>query len=112
MMTIAQLQSKLIIVLKSRELYKSSKMPSELLDYEIERAIDTINRCRNFTPSNDILYDEKYEYLIIPMCVSSLAKMGAEGETSHSENGVSRSYGTDNDYPKDLLSQIIPLIKM
>ena len=83
----------------------------DVLDYEIERAIATINRCRKFTPSNTILYDEKYEYLIIPMCINSLAKMGAEGEKSHSENGVSRSYGSDDDYPENLMSQIIPLIK-
>lgn len=111
MMTIAQLREKLIVVLKSRELYRDILMPNDVLDYEIERAIATINRCRNFTPSNSNLYDEKYGYLIIPMCVSSLAKMGAEGETAHSENGVSRTYGSDDDYPKKLISQIIPLIK-
>lgn len=86
-------------------------MTSDVLDYEIERAIGTINRCRRFTPSNDILYDSKYEHLIIPMCVSSLSKMGAEGEKSHSENGISRTYGSDDDYPNDLLKQIIPLIR-
>lgn len=111
MMTIAQLRDKLIPILKGRELYKPILMTDDVLNYEIERAIATINRCRRFTPSNTILYDEKYEYLILPMCVSSLAKMGAEGETSHSENGVSRSYGSDYDYPKNLMQQIIPLIK-
>lgn len=45
------------------------------------------------------------------MCVSSLSKMGAEGEKSHSENGISRTYGSDDDYPNDLLKQIIPLIR-
>lgn len=111
MMTIAQLRDKLIPILKGRELYKPILMTDDVLNYEIERAIATINRCRRFTPSNTILYDEKYEYLILPMCVSSLAKMGAEGETSHSENGVSRSYGSDYDYPKNLMQQIVPLIK-
>lgn len=111
MMTIAQLRDKLIPILKGRELYRPILMTNNVLDYEIERAIATINRCRRFTPSNTILYDEKYEYLIIPMCISSLAKMGAEGEKSHSENGVSRSYESDDDYPKNLVSQIIPLIK-
>lgn len=111
MMTIAQLRDKLIPILKGRELYRPILMTNNVLDYEIERAIATINRCRKFTPSNTILYDEKYEYLIIPMCINSLAKMGAEGEKSHSENGVSRSYGSDDDYPENLMSQIIPLIK-
>ena len=45
------------------------------------------------------------------MCVSAIAKIGAEGELSHSENGVSRTYTSANDYPKDLLQQIVPLVK-
>lgn len=110
-MTIAQLRDKLISVLTSRDLYKPTIMTNDYLDTEIELAIGTINSCRNFTPSDTILYDSKYEYLIIPMCVASLAKMGAEGETSHSENGISRGYGSDSDYPVKLISQIIPLIK-
>lgn len=81
------------------------------LQYEIERAIGEINRCRRFTPDNKRLYDEKYEYLIIPMIVSAIAKIGAEGQISHSENGVLRNYGSSSDYPKELISQIVPLIK-
>ena len=81
------------------------------LQYEIDRAIGEINRCRRFTPDKKRLYDEKYEYLIIPMIVSAIAKIGAEGQISHSENGVLRNYGSSNDYPKELLSQIVPLIK-
>ena len=81
------------------------------LMFEIERAIHEINRCRRFTPTDKKPYDLKYEYLIIPMCVAAIAKIGAEGQLSHSENGVLRNYGTSNDYPKELVSQIIPLIK-
>lgn len=81
------------------------------LQYEIDRAIGEINRCRRFTPDNKRLYDEKYEYLIIPMIVSAIAKIGAEGQISHSENGVLRNYGSSGDYPKELISQIVPLIK-
>ena len=40
------------------------------LQYEIDRAIGEINRCRRFTPDKQRLYDDKYEYLIIPMIVS------------------------------------------
>lgn len=81
------------------------------LQYEIDRAIGEINRCRRFTPDKTRLYDDKYEYLIIPMIVSAIAKIGAEGQISHSENGVLRNYGSSNDYPKELISQIVPLIK-
>ena len=81
------------------------------LQYEIDRAIGEINRCRRFTPTNDKKYDTKYEYLIIPMVVAAIAKIGAEGQTAHSENGVLRNYGSSDDYPKELVSRIVPLIK-
>ena len=81
------------------------------LTYEIERAIGEINRCRRFTPKQNVLYDIKYEYLIIPMCVASLAKIGAEGQMSHVENGITRMYGVGGDYPTELTRQIIPLVK-
>ena len=81
------------------------------LTYEINRAIAEINRCRRFTPTASKKYDAKYEYLIIPFCISAIAKIGAEGQTSHSENGVSRQYGSSMDYPKELVQQIVPLIK-
>lgn len=110
-MTNTQLQKTLRSVLKTRNLYNAEVMDSEYLKYEIDRAIGEINRCRNFTPSDTVLYDSKYEYLIIPMCVASISKIGAEGETSHSENGIVRYYSSGEDYPKELISQIIPLIK-
>lgn len=83
----------------------------EYLMFEINQAIATINRCRRFKPTEDKAYDPKYEYLIVPMCVSSLSKIGAEGQTSHSENGVTRYYDAGGEYPKALLQQIVPLIK-
>lgn len=103
-----KLLMKLKVVLKAREL---SDFSDDYLLIEIEQAIAEINRCRRFTPTNENLYDSKYEYLIIPMCVSSLAKIGAEGQLQHSENGVLRSYASSGDYPKDLTQQIVPLIK-
>lgn len=78
---------------------------------EVKSAIATINRCRRFNASNEVLYDEKYEDLIIPLCESSLAKVGAEGQTSHSENGIVRGYGNDGRYPSSILRTIRPLIK-
>ena len=96
------------VVLKARDFDDYSE---DYLLYEINQAIGMINKCRNFTPTNEKPYDKKYEYLIIPMCISSIAKIGAEGEIVHSENGIVRNYNTGDDYPKELISQIIPLIK-
>ena len=91
--------------------FDMTNMSDGFLKLEVTQAIGAINRCRNFTQTESKLYDSKYEYLIIPMCVSSIAKIGAEGQNSHSENGITRYYSSAGDYPKELLSQIIPLIK-
>lgn len=78
---------------------------------EITLAIGEINRCRRFTPTDKKLYDKKYEYLIVPMCIASLSKIGAEGQNAHTENGIQRVYGSSGNYPNELLRQIIPLAK-
>lgn len=78
---------------------------------EVREAIATINSCRRFVPTDDVLYPKKYESLIIPMCISALAKIGAEGQTSHSENGITRGYENGDKYPTSLLNKITPLVK-
>ncbi len=83
-----------------------------VLELEIKSAIGVINRCRRFTPVDDILYDEKYEDKILPLAITGYLKAGAEGETVHSENGITRQYGNGNKYPKEMLQDIIPLAKI
>ena len=107
-MTIQEIVDILKVVLEAKHF---PTLSDNVLKYEINKAIGTINRCRRFTPTETELYDKKYENLIVPMCVYSISKYGAEGETSHSENGISRMYSSGEDYPKELISQIIPLIK-
>lgn len=109
-MTKAELVSKLQTILNAKD-FNVTNSDKPLLEYEVERAIAEINKCRRFTPTNDVLYDKKYESLIIPLCVSAFAKSGAEGQTSHTENGIVRNYTSGGDYPKDMLNGIIPLIK-
>lgn len=82
-----------------------------ILRYEINRAIAQINRCRRFKPTENKPYDKKYEDLIIPLSISAFAKIGAEGQTVHSENGITRHYTSGGDYPKELLNEIIPLVR-
>ena len=50
----------------------------------------------------------QYEQLQLEIAAYKLNKRGAEGETAHSENGVSRYY-EDADIPKSMLLQIVPL---
>lgn len=51
----------------------------------------------------------RYEILQCEIAVYLLNKRGAEGETSHSENGISRSY-ENADIPESLMSNITPHI--
>ena len=49
----------------------------------------------------------RYGYLQCEIAAYLLNKRGAEGETSHSENGISRSYESA-DVPDSMLSDVIP----
>ena len=49
-----------------------------------------------------------YEQIQLRMTVELFAKMGAEGQTMHTENGVSRTYEAADVSPS-LLRQIIPV---
>ena len=51
--------------------------------------------------------EDRYKDLQIRIAVEMFSKRGAEGETSHSENGVSRSYASAG-VSEDLLSEITP----
>ena len=83
----------------------------DILQDEIARAIQEINRCRRFNPTDEEPYDMKYDDKIIPLCVTAFSKIGAEGQTSHSENNVTRNYTSGGDYPTDMLNSIVPLIR-
>ena len=51
--------------------------------------------------------EAKYKDLQIRIATEMFNKRGAEGETSHSENGISRSYASAN-VSEDLLREITP----
>lgn len=82
-----------------------------VIELEVKSAIGVINRCRRFTPDSEHLYDVAYEDKIVPLAVTGFLKAGAEGETTHTENGITRQYSRGGKYPKDMLSDIIPLAK-
>lgn len=82
-----------------------------VIELEVKSAIGVINRCRRFTPDSKKLYDETYEDKIVPLAVTGFLKAGAEGETVHTENGITRQYRSGGKYPRDMLSDIIPLAK-
>ena len=50
---------------------------------------------------------DRYAYNQVEIAANLVNKRGAEGETAHSENGISRSY-EDGDVPPTLLREIVP----
>ena len=65
--------------------------------------------CRKAHPfaETEMNVPPKYEYTQVEIAVYLLNKRGAEGQTAHSENGISRSY-EDGDVPPSLLREIVP----
>ena len=49
-----------------------------------------------------------YEHIQLQIAVELFAKMGAEGQTAHNENGVNRSYEAADVSPS-LLKRIVPV---
>ena len=78
---------------------------------EIESAVEVVNERRRFQPTASALFDTKYTNLIMRLCIASISKWGAEGESSHSENNIVRRYEKGSEYPESMLSEIIPLGK-
>ncbi len=108
--TMAQLLTELKALLKYYEVPYNEE-DDTILRLEIESAIGVINRCRRFTPTEEAPYDKKYEDKILPLVITSFMKIGAEGEVSHTENGIMRQYGDANKYPEEMLADIVPLAK-
>lgn len=57
--------------------------------------------------SGDEVLPAEYELLQCEIAAYLINKRGAEGETSHTENGISRSYES-GDVPESMLKSIIP----
>ena len=52
----------------------------------------------------------EYDFIQCKLAARYFLRRGAEGEISHSENGVNRTYGSVND--EDLLMEIIQVAKV
>lgn len=63
---------------------------------------------RAFPFSSDVTeVPTKYEYLQLEIAAYMLNKRGAEGQTSHTENGITRQY-ENADVPASMLKAITP----
>ena len=52
---------------------------------------------------------KRYDFLHCEIAAYLLNKRGAEGQTGHSENGISRSYESA-DVPESMLSAVTPMV--
>lgn len=104
---VLRLVTKLIESAERREISISEE---EALD-EIRDALLEYYNDRHYTPTEAEPFEEIYAGIIVRLALSSIVKKGAEGEKSHTEGGVIRSYDTASDYPLSLTQKIIPLAK-
>ena len=92
-----------------RQLGVTGTTEDELLTGILKIAKDAIlSRRYPFGNFPEIL-DSRYNSLQIRIAVYLYNKRGAEGETSHSENGISRTYESA-DIPESLLREVVPLV--
>lgn len=78
-----------------------------LLAYLLIAGRKIINRAYPYSNDDSLVVPTKYEMLQCEIAIYLLSKRGAEGETSHSENGISRSYESA-DVPESMLIEVVP----
>ena len=83
---------------------------SDLLTYLLEQAEGIVlNRRYPIGAPEGATVPKAYESIQIRIAVELFSKMGAEGQTAHSENGISRTWEAADVSPS-LLKQIVPLV--
>ena len=82
---------------------------TELLRHLLGQAEGIVlNRRYPFGPPEGAAVPSAYEHIQLQIAVELFSKMGAEGQTGHSENGVNRSYEA-GDVSPTLLKRIVPV---
>lgn len=86
-------------------LLKSPEEENSLLEMYLDFAKDIICEIRN-----SYVVEPEYLNTQVKIAAELYSKNGAEGQTSHGENGVSRTYGK-SEVSAGLLEQITPYVK-
>jgi len=90
-----------------RTLLDDEQATTPVLDVYMNLAeSEVIRRAYPFGDGTETL-PAKYDVLSVQIAQALYLKAGAEGEVSHDENSISRSYANDG-IPQSLISQIIP----
>lgn len=81
----------------------------ELLSFLLGQAEGIVlNRRYPFGAPAEAAVPAVYEHIQLQIAVELFSKMGAEGQTGHSENGVNRTYEA-GDVSPSLLKRIVPV---
>lgn len=72
-----------------------SAFPVSIVDFVIEHISNTCHFPSHFTEKNIVADLSKGKNTLAMACVDVYAKAGAEGQISHSENGISRTYKSE-----------------
>lgn len=68
------------------------KFPLTIVDFVIEYAIEQCHFPNTYSEKQIVQVLEKFKNTIAIACDDVYARAGAEGQTGHTENGISRSY--------------------
>ena len=94
---------------KLKVLISPDTASDELLSYLLEQSEGIIlNRRYPFGAPEDASLSPRHEQIQIRIAVELYSKMGAEGQTQHTENGVSRTWEA-GDVSPSLLKHIVPV---
>lgn len=70
------------------------KMLSSIVDFVVEYFFNSSRFPKSYTDDKKVSVMKQYANAMAMACVEVYGKAGAEGQLSHSENSVSRSYQT------------------
>lgn len=76
--------------------------------YLYAAGLEILHRCYPFSACDENDVPPRYNALQCQIAAYMIGKRGAEGQKSHMENGVSRTYESGG-VPESLLSQITPM---
>lgn len=88
-----------------KELLGNPQVSDLVLEFYLDNAKSIICDIRN---STDV--ESKYLTIQVKMAIEMFSKRGAEGQISHTENGISRMY-EKADISPSLITQITPFAK-
>jgi len=96
-------------IAKLELLISPDKASAELLLALVEQAEGIVlNQRYPFGAPEGATVPTAYEHIQLQIAVELFSKMGAEGQTAHGENGISRTYESADVSPS-LLKRIVPV---